>query len=148
MYITQHTDYAFRVLIYAASAQGELVNIGTIAQTFDISKSHLMKVVTALVKGGFLEGVRGKGGGLRLARAAQDIGMGEVMRYMEPLNLVECMGEHNQCLVASCCRLKGMLQGANRAFLAHLDQFTLADVLQPQMVNMLGVNVVKVTKPS
>ena len=137
MYITQHTDYAFRVLIYTASAQDELVNIRAIAQAFDISKSHLMKVVTALVKGGFLEGVRGKGGGLRLARAAQDIGIGEVMRYMEPLSLVECMGDNNHCVIAPCCRLTGILNGANRAFLSHLDGFTLADVLNQNIVTLL-----------
>ena len=73
MYLTQHTDYAMRVLIYTAINDDALVNISTIADTYGISKSHLMKVVTALVKGGFLASVRGKGGGLRLARAPENI---------------------------------------------------------------------------
>ena len=67
MYLTQHTDYGLRVLVYTAINDDTLVNIGTIAETYNISKSHLMKVVTSLVKGGFLVSVRGKGGGLRLA---------------------------------------------------------------------------------
>ena len=137
MYITQHTDYAFRVLIYTASAQDELVKISDIAATYGISKSHLMKVVTALVKGGFLEGVRGKGGGLRLARSAESIGLGDVMRHLEPLYLVECMGNSNQCVIAPCCRLTGILGGANKAFLSYLDGFTLADLLNQNTVALL-----------
>ena len=65
MYLTQHTDYGLRVLVYTAINDDTLVNIGTIAETYNISKSHLMKVVTSLVKGGFLVSVRGKGGGLQ-----------------------------------------------------------------------------------
>ena len=81
MYLTQHTDYAMRVLIYTAINDDALVNISTIADTYGISKSHLMKVVTALVKGGFLASVRGKGGGLRLARAPENINLGAVVRH-------------------------------------------------------------------
>ena len=73
MYLTQQTDYALRVLIYAAVNDQSLVNIGTIAETYNISKSHLMKVVTALVKGGFLTSIRGKGGGLKLAQPPEKI---------------------------------------------------------------------------
>ena len=76
MYLTQYTDYALRVLIYAAANQDKLVNISSIAEAYGISKSHLMKVVTALVKAGFLEGVRGKGGGLRLGKPAEEICIG------------------------------------------------------------------------
>ena len=85
MYLTQQTDYAMRVLIYAAVNDGVLVNIGTIAEAYKISKSHLMKVVTALVKGGFLISVRGKGGGLRLAKSAEEIRVGDVVRLIEPM---------------------------------------------------------------
>ena len=73
MYLTQHTDYGLRVLIYTAINDDALVNISTIAETYNISKSHLMKVVTALVKGGFLTSVRGKGGGLKLAEPPEKI---------------------------------------------------------------------------
>ncbi|MDO5356534.1 MAG: Rrf2 family transcriptional regulator [Conchiformibius sp.] len=129
MYLTQQTDYALRVLIYAAINDDALVNIATIADTYGISKSHLMKVVTALVKGGFLFSLRGKGGGLKLARPAAEIRVGAVVGYMEPMNLVECFGQNNQCVLTPCCRLMEILGGGMKAFLGHLDGFTLADLV-------------------
>ena len=99
MYLTQQTDYALRVLAYAAANSEELVNIATIAEVYGISRSHLMKVATALVKGGFLDSVRGKGGGLRLSRSAEGIVIGDVVRHIEPMKLVECMGADNHCLL-------------------------------------------------
>ena len=140
MYLTQQTDYAMRVLIYAAVNDGSLVNIATIADTYKISKSHLMKVVTALVKGGFLEGIRGKGGGLRLARPAGQIRVGEVVRLMEPLQLVECFGSNNQCLITEHCRLAEIISGGLTAFLNHLNSFTVADLVSKPTVRLLGEN--------
>ncbi len=104
MYLTQHTDYGLRVLIYAAINDDSLVNIGTIAEAYNISKSHLMKVVTALVKGGFL---------------------------------TRCMGENNECLITPSCRLTGILGGAIKAFFAHLDGFTLQDLLNKPTYDLL-----------
>lgn len=137
MYLTQHTDYALRVLIYTAINNDRLVNIATIANKYGISKSHLMKVVTALVKGGFLESVRGKGGGLRLARPSEKINIGEVVRYMEPMQLVECMGEGNVCLIAPGCRLIDIIGGGIKAFLNYLDGFTLADLVNKPTYEIL-----------
>lgn len=132
MYLTQQTDYALRVLMYAGANTEGLVNIATISDTYNISKSHLMKVVTALVKGGFLHSIRGKGGGLRLACEPKLISVGAVVRYMEPMVLAECFGERNQCLLTPSCRLVHLLEGAKQAFLLHLDGFTLADLLANQ----------------
>ena len=137
MHLTQQTDYALRVLIYAAINNERLVNIGEIAADYAISKSHLMKVTTALVKGGFLEGIRGKGGGLRLAAAAYEINIGAVVRHMEPMQIVECMGPDNRCLITPGCQLAGMLAGATRAFLQHLDGFSLADLLNNATIAIL-----------
>ena len=137
MYLTQHTDYALRVLMFAAVNNENLVNISDIAQTYDISKSHLMKVVTALVKGDFLEGVRGKGGGLRLALAAELVNVGAVVRHMESFKLVECMGENNHCVITPNCRLAGVLSEATTVFLNHLDHFSLADLLNPPTYELL-----------
>lgn len=137
MYLTQYTDYALRVLIYTAINNDRLVNIATIANKYGISKSHLMKVVTALVKGGFLESVRGKGGGLRLARPSEKINIGEVVRYMEPMQLVECMGEENMCLIAPGCRLIDIIGGGIKAFLNYLDGFTLADLVNKPTYEIL-----------
>ena len=137
MYLTQHTDYGLRVLIYTAVNDDALVNISTIADTYGISKSHLMKVVTALVKGGFLTSVRGKGGGLKLAMAADKINIGAVVRHLEPMQLVECMGSNNECLITPSCRLAGILGGAVKSFFNHLDGFTLADLLNKPTYDLL-----------
>ena len=129
MYLTQQTDYALRVLMYAAVNNEGLVNIAAIAQTYGISKSHLMKVVTLLVKGGFLASVRGKGGGLKLAQPPEHIRVGAVVRVCEPMPLVECFGENNRCLITESCRLSSILQGGLKAFLNHLAGFTVADLI-------------------
>ena len=137
MYLTHQTDYALRVLTYAAANSEGLVNIATIAEVYGISRSHLMKVATALVKGGFLDSVRGKGGGLRLSRPEEEIVIGDVVRHMEPMKLVECMGADNRCLLTSCCRLSSILNEAGQVFLAHLDKFTLSDLINQPTLDML-----------
>ncbi|MDO4641149.1 MAG: Rrf2 family transcriptional regulator [Neisseria sp.] len=137
MYLTQHTDFGLRVLIYAAVNDDGLVNIGTIADAYQISKSHLMKVVTALVKGGFLDSIRGKGGGLRLARAPEEINIGHVIRCLEPMILAECMSDKNECLLTPSCRLAGILNGAGQAFLNYLEGFSLADLLNRPTCELL-----------
>ena len=137
MYLTQHTDYGLRVLVYTAINDDTLVNIGTIAETYNISKSHLMKVVTSLVKGGFLVSVRGKGGGLRLADAPEKINIGAVVRHLEPMQVVECMGDNNECLITPSCRLTGIITGAIKAFFNHLDQYSLQDLLDKPTYDIL-----------
>lgn len=137
MYLTQHTDYGLRVLVYTAINDDTLVNIGTIAKTYNISKSHLMKVVTSLVKGGFLVSVRGKGGGLRLADNPENINIGAVVRHLEPMQVVECMGDNNECLITPSCRLTGIITGAIKAFFNHLDQYSLQDLLDKPTYDIL-----------
>ncbi|MGN6847544.1 RrF2 family transcriptional regulator [Neisseria sp. P0021.S005] len=137
MYLTQHTDYGLRVLVYTAINDDTLVNIGTIAETYNISKSHLMKVVTSLVKGGFLVSVRGKGGGLRLADVPEKINIGAVVRHLEPMQVVECMGDNNECLITPSCRLTGIITGAIKAFFNHLDQYSLQDLLDKPTYDIL-----------
>ena len=137
MYLTQHTDYGLRVLVYTAINDDTLVNIGTIAETYNISKSHLMKVVTSLVKGGFLVSVRGKGGGLRLADNPENINIGAVVRHLEPMQVVECMSDNNECLITPSCRLTGIITGAIKAFFNHLDQYSLQDLLDKPTYDIL-----------
>lgn len=130
MNITQHTDYALRVLMYLGACTERRVTIKEVAERFDISRSHLMKIVTELVAKGFVDGARGKGGGLKLARATAEIGVGDVVRQVEPsLELVECFGTQSHCLLDPACRLKGVLDGALQAFLAALDRVSLADLV-------------------
>lgn len=140
MHITLHTDYALRVLIFLASNEGRLSTIQEIAGRFDISRSHLMKVVNQLIHNGFVEGVRGKGGGLRLARRPADIRVGEVVRQMETgLRLVECFSDASRCLLTTSCHLRGVLDEALEAFFASLNRSTLADLLGPAQHEMLHV---------
>ncbi|MDO5687116.1 MAG: Rrf2 family transcriptional regulator [Neisseria sp.] len=129
MHLTQQTDYAMRVLIYAAVNPDRLVKIKAIAQAYQISHSHVMKVATMLVKGGFLNSTRGKGGGLTLAHKPENIIIGHVVRHMEDLKIISCMHEDKPCIISESCRLVGMLHHAGRAFIEHLDQYTLADVI-------------------
>lgn len=132
MRLTQMTDYALRLLMYAALQRERLCTIAEVAQAHGISEAHLMKVTHQLALGGFLETVRGKGGGMRLARPPADIDLGAVVRHIEPdFALVECAGDGSQCRLTGGCRLAGAISGALQAFLDHLDAFTLADLLPP-----------------
>ncbi len=130
MRLTMMTDYALRLLMHVAQRPERLCTIAEIAQAHGISEAHLMKVTHQLALQGWLETVRGKGGGMRLARAPRQINLGAVVRGMEPdFALVECFAGGNQCTLIGDCRLTGMLQGALHSFMAHLDGFTLADLL-------------------
>ena len=130
MHITQHTDYALRALIYLGTNEDRLVTIQEISDRFAVSRNHLMKVVSRLIRGGFVEGLRGKGGGLRLARPATTIVVGHVVRHMESgMDLVECFGKDCACILDPDCQLKVALSNALAAFLKVLDSVTLADLL-------------------
>ncbi|HRF05960.1 Rrf2 family transcriptional regulator [Accumulibacter sp.] len=130
MHITQHTDYALRALIFLGTNEDRLVTIQEIADRFSVSRNHLMKVVSGLIRGGFVEGLRGKGGGLRLARPAATIVVGHVVRHMESgMELVECFGPNCACILDPDCQLKLALSNALAAFLKVLDGVTLVDLL-------------------
>ncbi len=138
MHITQHTDYALRALIYLGTNADRLVTIQEISERFDVSRNHMMKVVNALIRAGFVEGVRGKGGGLRLGRPPSEIVVGEVVRLMEPgMELVECFGGGCNCILDPACKLKVGLSNALAAFLKVLDALTLADLLGRSERNIL-----------
>lgn len=140
MHITQHTDYGLRVLIYLGTNTDRLVTIREISECFDVSNSHLMKVVNHLIREKFIEGVRGKGGGVRLERAAGEIVVGDVVRRLEQgWELVECFGEGCSCLLDPNCKLKSTLANALQAFLRVLDQVTLADLLGTPEAKLLQV---------
>lgn len=130
MRLTLMTDYALRLLMHVARRPERLCTIAEIAQAHGISEAHLMKVTHQLALQGWLETIRGKGGGMRLARAPQQINLGAVVRGMEPdFALVECFAGGNRCTLTGDCRLTGLLQGALHSFMAHLDGFTLADLM-------------------
>lgn len=125
MKLTRYTDYALRVLIHLAVHENELVSIGRIASRYLISQNHLMKVVQNLSRAGFVETVRGRNGGLRLARPAAQINVGDLVRHTEGgFDLVECGG----CVIAPACGLPRVLAEATKAFLSVLDSYTIGDL--------------------
>jgi Rrf2 family nitric oxide-sensitive transcriptional repressor len=131
MQLTRYSDYSLRVLIYLAVRPEQLATIEEISQAYGISKAHLMKVVHRLGRAGFLETVRGRGGGFQLARASEEINVGDVIRYTEDkMDLVECFDpETSHCRIEPVCGLRGVLEEALDAFLKTLDRYTLADLV-------------------
>jgi Rrf2 family nitric oxide-sensitive transcriptional repressor len=134
MQLTRFSDYALRVLMYAHAADERLVTIEEMALSYRISRAHLMKVVNALTRAGYLTAVRGRSGGLRLAKPASEIRLGDVVRMTEPdFALVECFSTGTECVIQGCCRLPAVMRRALGAFLAELDQHTLASIaLRPK----------------
>jgi len=130
MKLTLFTDYSIRVLLYLGAEPDRLCSIGEIAQAYDVSQNHLMKVVSKLANEGYVESVRGRFGGIRLGKAPEAINLGAVVRQTEDgFNLADCSG----CAVAPACGVTGVLGEALGAFLAVLDRYTLADMLTPRL---------------
>ena len=131
MRLTVFSDYTLRVLMYLALDRSRLATIPEIAQAYGISGNHLMKVVHQLARAGIVESVRGKGGGVRLARAPENIRLGEIVRTSEgDAPIVECLSqEPHGCRIASSCRLQGILVDAFDALYVALDRHTLADLV-------------------
>jgi Rrf2 family nitric oxide-sensitive transcriptional repressor len=142
--LTNFSDYALRMLMYAASAGDRLITIEEAARAFDVSRTHLNKVANTLTRSGYLRAIRGRSGGLVLARRPEAIRIGDVIRLTEPdFALVECFSTGNQCVLTRCCKLSGMFGEAMASFLATLDRYTLADiVLHPHdFIGSAGISV-------
>jgi Rrf2 family nitric oxide-sensitive transcriptional repressor len=133
MHLTRFTDYALRALIFLGLRGDEGARIHDIAEHYGISENHLKKIVQQLGERGLVQTARGRGGGLRLARPPEAIGIGAIVRAVEDdLALVECLGTvESHCPIVGTCRLTGILSEALGAFLAVLDRYTLADLLVP-----------------
>ncbi len=126
MKLTRYTDYALRVLMHLAARPDRLASIGEMARGYRISQNHLMKVVHDLRKAGLLDAVRGRSGGVRLARPASEINIGAVVRHTEEdFDLVDC----GSCVISPACGLQGVLGEALNAFMRTLDGYTLADLV-------------------
>jgi Rrf2 family nitric oxide-sensitive transcriptional repressor len=129
MRLTVFTDYSLRVLLVLATRTDALVTIADISSAFEISEAHLMKVVHALGKTGWIDTVRGRNGGMRLAVAPKTLRLGEVVRRLEAdFAVVECFGADNRCVLTGGCGLQRALELALEAFFAELDRDTLADL--------------------
>jgi Rrf2 family transcriptional regulator, nitric oxide-sensitive transcriptional repressor len=132
MRLTDYTDYSLRTLMYLGMNRDRLATIQDIADTFAISKSHLMKVVQQLGQVGLVETIRGRSGGLRLGKEPEQINIGDVVRVTEPdFRMVECFNpEINACILSPSCELQGVLRKATVAYLDVLNKVTLADLLR------------------
>lgn len=127
MKLTRYTDYAIRALLFLGAREGELCSIREIAETFRISQNHLMKVVQDLANAGFIESVRGRNGGVRLHKPAEDINLGALLRHTEGLTgLLEC----SECPVAPACGMPPVLAEATKAFVAVFDRYSVADLVR------------------
>ena len=136
MKLTAFTDYSLRVLMFLATNPERRATVAEISASFDIKENHLTKVVHFLGRQGWVTTLRGKGGGLVLARPAQEICVGRVVRDTEGAAVpAECFAvEDSRCPVSGCCRLKGVLAEAVDAFYAVLDRYTLADIARNRNV--------------
>jgi len=140
MKLTTFSDYTLRVLMFLALNRERLATIPEVAAAYAISENHLMKVVHQLALSGVIESVRGKGGGIRLARKPEDIRLGQIVRSSEgSAAIVECLSDDAAtCCIAPACKLKGVLLRAFDSLYATLDEYTLADLVKaPRRLNEL-----------
>ena len=144
MRLTTMTDYAMRLLMYVARRPERLCTIAEVAGAYGISEAHLMKITHQLGRSGWLETVRGKGGGMRLAAVPADINLGAVVRSVEPdFHIVDCFTSDAVCTLTGQCRLTGIVRGALQCFMQHLDRYTLADLLLPGAARIAQVRPMK-----
>ena len=141
MQLTRFTDYTLRTLIYLGAHPQRLCTISEIAAAYGISENHLMKVVHHLATVGYVETVRGKGGGMRLAREPRLINIGDVVRDAEDnMNIVECFDpERRSCPLLPGCVLKSVLSEARRNFMGTLDRYSLQDMLGHQAASLFAL---------
>lgn len=144
MQLKKYTDYALRVLIYTGmKSSDELTSIKEISTVYSISEHHLGKIVFELSKLELIETVRGRYGGIRLAKAPEDINIGQVVRDMEhDFHLLECFNKDtNHCIISPACKLKLVLHDALEAFFSVLDNYTLKDLIinEEELLNLMGL---------
>ncbi|THT98444.1 Rrf2 family transcriptional regulator [Lampropedia puyangensis] len=143
MRLTLKTDYALRTLLYLAKQPEKLASIGEIAKHYDISENHLIKVVHELGRKGFIETIRGKGGGIRFAATTKEVRLGDIVRAFEDdFALVDCFKDpapERPCRLTGNCGLQGILSNALQAFFLHLDQYKFKDLLDQGSNGAIGL---------
>lgn len=145
MQLKKYTDYALRVLIFTAmKPEDELANIKEISETFNISQHHLGKIVFELNKLAYIETIRGRNGGIRLAKSPEDMNVGTIVRLFEnDFTILECFDkETNHCVISPACQLKHALNKALQAFLHVLDQYTIKDLVvnDNELLRLMGLH--------
>ena len=139
MQLTKHTDYAFRVLIYLINMEKKITTIKTITETFDISKSHVMKVVNELVNKGWLSSTRGKNGGIYLGVDPGSVSLKDVIVLMEKnLDPINCSSP--ECYIKGACELKSIVMRANNEYLNYMESYTLADISSPKIRDLIAIS--------
>jgi Rrf2 family nitric oxide-sensitive transcriptional repressor len=137
MRLALQTDFALRTLMYLATVN-QRATIQDVARLFAISANHVAKVVNQLARLGFVRSLRGVGGGIELARAPEQIRIGEVIAAFEgPMHLLDCVGQEGICVIESFCKLKGVLAEAERRQVEYLQSVTLSDVV-PRLRQLEG----------
>ncbi|PSJ39321.1 nitric oxide-sensing transcriptional repressor NsrR [Zobellella taiwanensis] len=129
MKLTTYTDFGLRTMMYLATLpKGELTSVAHVSNLYDVSRNHMVKVVNQLAREGYIHAVRGKNGGIRLAREPEEINIGKVIRSLEHnLKGIDCGSP--ACYLVPACRLKDALQLAMEAFLRVMESYTLADLV-------------------
>ena len=142
MQLTKFSDYALRVIVHLAASPEALMSTRQIAEIHGAKYNHMAKVTGWLVAEGYAVSLRGRAGGLRLARAPEQINLGSLLRRLEADQpLVECHGAGpSGCRLAPACGLSIALASAQEAFYQALDRYSLADVAQlsPRMPGLLA----------
>jgi Rrf2 family nitric oxide-sensitive transcriptional repressor len=129
MRLTLQTDYALRILMALGQANGRIVSVDELSKSFQVSKNHLMKTAQALIAAGFVASVRGRSGGIRLARPAQEINIGDVVAAIEPdFHMAECFHKAT-CTFLPACKLRGLLAQARTNFLHTLGGQMLSEII-------------------
>ncbi len=127
MRLTRYTDFAIRMMLYLAAHENRLCSIGEIATAYGISQNHLMKVASDLAGSGYVQSLRGRGGGLRLARPASQINIGQMIRHTEgKVDLVGC----GECVLAPACGMVCIFKDAVENFFKTLERHSLADIMR------------------
>jgi len=140
MQLTRYTDYGIRILMYMAVQQDrqELFRIAEVTKVFELSPNHVSKIIHHLGKSGYLQTVRGKAGGFRLARPSAEINLGQLVRTLEhSLAPVDCAKPY--CILTPACQLRDVLGQAVAAYLGVLDGYNLADIVSngPELLKLL-----------
>jgi len=142
MRLASFTDYSLRVLIYLAIKGEERSTVSEIADKYQISKNHLVKVVHNLSTIGIIVSFKGKGGGITLAYSPEKINIGKLVKDLEDDSfLVECLGPNGTCIINPSCKLKNALKIAEQSFYKTLEEFTLADIIinKSKLSNLLDI---------
>ncbi|MEM0910154.1 MAG: Rrf2 family transcriptional regulator [Pseudomonadota bacterium] len=139
MQLTRNTDYGLRLLMYLALLNdSQKANIDDLSSIYGVSRNNLNKLVHRLGKAGIIETKRGKGGGFRLAKAPEDLNLGELVELLEStLQVVDC--ESPRCVILPACRLKNILVKATESFLKTLHNYTLADLVEAKRQDLIEI---------